>query len=168
MQSSQATLDPIETPNHYRSLLALEPIRFPGLARPEIAKLKAKYPGIREIVGEDTSPTGETVLDLGTVLKPDETYIDGATYAARREALQGLTLGYQHAEWIVAEQDKLPDWFKALLGKVYIDFPGIVVLDEDDRRYFPYLDEDGERWYLHWHWAGHGLDAYGRVAVSGK
>lgn len=163
----QANAAPVAlgTPNLYRSLLA-EPIRFPALARPTIAELQAKYPGIREIVGEDTSPTGEVVLDLGTVLTADETDIDGATYATRREPLEGLTLGIQHALWIVEKQDELPAWFKALRGQVCIDFPGIVVLNAANSRFFPVI-ESGSRWHLNWHWAAGHFSDHGRIAVAG-
>ena len=145
-------------------------ITIPVLPRPTPKALRSKYDWIREKDGieADTSPTDAVTLALGVVLRPKESSINGQEYERRRLSLPGL-LGYQQAAWLVENQDdpKLAA-FKALCGKIYIDFPGLVVVDADGRRLFPDLDELGGRWDLCWSWTGHDLDQDGRLASSRK
>ncbi len=139
-------------------------IQIPALPRPTIAEIQAKFSWIKSIE-RDNSPTEAVTLSLGTVLRPDEGSVGGVEYERRIISLP--TLGYQQAVWLVDHQDEFPE-FMALLGKVYIDFPGLVVVRENGDRDVPYLDQGGKRWYLHWDWLGHGQRSDGRVAVSGK
>ena len=144
-------------------------IQIPALARPTPEQLRKKYSWIKEENGieRDTSPAEAITLKLGTVLRPDEKKINGGEYEKRIAPKLNLTLGYQHALWLVEHQDEFPE-FMALLGKIYIDFPGLIVVRADGRRDFPYLRDDGRRWYLVWYWVGHGFNRVGRFAVSGK
>ena len=139
-------------------------VTIPALARPALAQLQEF--GIKKIE-RDISPTKAVTLKLGTVLRPDEERINGAEYERRIAPMLDTCLGYQQAAWLVEHQDESPE-FTALLGKVYIDFPGLVVADADGHRHFPYLVRRGKRWFLSWGWVGYALDRGGRVAVSGK
>ena len=141
-------------------------IPIPALPRPTLTELRSKFPWIREENGieRDDSPTEAVVLSLGTVLTPSEKQIGGKEYEGRRLGLAGC-LGYQHGLWLVEHQDEYPA-FEALLGQVYIDLTGLVVVRADGGRYFPCLGQYGERWYLYWHWADIDLYSDGRVACS--
>lgn len=141
-------------------------IHIPALPRPTLAELRARYSWIDRIE-RDTSPTSAVTLKLGTVLRSEEGPIDGSEYERRLATKLDITLGYQYAEWLVKHQEAFPA-LMALLGKVYIDFPGLVVVGAGGCRHFPYLDGDGGRWYLGWDWTGNDLYRVGRVAVSGK
>ena len=141
-------------------------VQIPALVRPTLTELQEKYPWIDRIES-DTSPTEAVRLELGTVLRPDEERIDSKEYQLRRAPLAGRLHGYQQLVWLVKNQDEHPA-FKALLGLIYIDGPGMVVVRADGSRYFPYLDEYGRRWGLHWDGAGGGLSRGGRLAASGK
>lgn len=141
-------------------------IQIPALPRPTLAELQAKFSWIKEIE-PDTSPECAVTLALGTLLRSNEERISGSEYQQRRVPLVSRMFGYQHAERLIEHQYEFPG-LMALLGKVYIDFPGLVVVDADGRRYFPCLDGHGRRWYLLWRWTGRDLDRNGRLAVSGK
>ncbi|MBI2121973.1 MAG: hypothetical protein HYT98_02515 [Candidatus Sungbacteria bacterium] len=144
-------------------------IQIPALPRPTLAGLREKYSWIRkeDSIELDTSPTESVTLVLGTVLLPDELRIDGIEYELRRTSLAGRMFGYQQLEWLVEHQDEHPV-LKALLGKIYIDGCGLVVVRADGRRRFPCLDRGGGRWCLRWDWVGGDLARNGRLAVSGK
>ena len=139
-------------------------ITIPALAQPTLDTLRSKYSFIKSIE-RDTSPVEAVILNLGTVLTTDENSISGSKYESRIMPLP--TLGYQQATWLVEHQDEFPE-FMTLLGKVYIDFPGLVVLSADGDRDIPCLGQDGRRWGLVWHWIGRAFNRRGRVAVSGK
>lgn len=144
-------------------------VRVPALPRPTLEQLREEFSWIREENGieRDTSPTEAVTLKLGTVLRPDEERVNGSEYEQRITPKLDICLGYQHACWLVEHQDEFPE-LMAFLGKVYIDFPGLVVVDADGDRDFPFLDEVGERWYLGWFWVEDALDRDGRIAFSGK
>ena len=158
-------------------IAAAEPIRLtdkftlqiPALPRPTLAELREKFPWIREEKGieRDTSPTDAVTLRLGTVLCEGEDLIGGTEYERRLQPKQDILLGYQQAAWLVAHQDEFPA-FMALLGKIYIDFPGLVVVRADGSRDVPCLPRGGRRWRLRWVWLEGGVLRSGRVAVSGK
>lgn len=42
------------------------------------------------------------------------------------------------------------------------------VLDANGDRNFPYLNQNGERWYLNWNWTSNNLNRNGRVASNGR
>jgi len=144
-------------------------IQIPALPQPTLAELRAKFPWIKEEGGIEceASPTEAIALKLGTVLRPNETSINGPEYEQRLAPKSGLLLGYQHAQWFVKHQDEFPE-LTALLRKVYIDFPGLVVVSEDGHRFFPYLSQVVARWGVRWLWLAGGFRPGGRVAVSGK
>lgn len=154
----------VEASEFFRPLW--EEIRIPALPRPTLEELREKFPWVTRIES-DTSPIDEVTFVLGTVLRPKEGFIDGAEYKRRRVLLLGRMFGYQQFVWFVDHQDEHPA-FKALIGLVYIDGPGIVVVHADGGRLFSCLREFGRRWYLDWRWAEGGLRRGGRVAVSGK
>ena len=143
-------------------------LQIPALPRPTLAELREKFSWIRAENGieRDTSPTEAVTLRLGTVLRADEKSIGGEEYERRRVSLTGLH-GYQQAAWLVEHQDEFPE-VMALLGKVYIDFPGLVVASADGDRNFPYLYRVGKRWDLRWRWTVYDLFSSGRIASSGK
>ena len=139
-------------------------IEIPALQRPTLEGLQGQFSWIKSIE-QDVSPTDALGIELGTVLRPDEEQINGDEYKRRRAGLD--TLGFQHATWLVAHQDEHPE-FMTQLGKIYIDFPSLVVVDTGGYRGFPFLSRDGERWVLRWGSLDDGLDQDGRFAVSGK
>ncbi|TSC75555.1 MAG: hypothetical protein G01um101430_397 [Parcubacteria group bacterium Gr01-1014_30] len=143
-------------------------IQIPALPRLKLAELREKFLWIREEEGieRDVSPTEAVTLRLGTVLRADEESLDGKEYKRRRASLTGLH-GYQQAAWFVEHQDEFPE-LMTLLGKIYIDFPGLVVVSADGDRSFPCLRQSGERWKLDWGWVGGGFNSFGRIASSGK
>jgi len=138
-------------------------VTIPALAQPTLEEL-TKF-RIREIEC-DISPIEAVTLKLGTVLLPDEDRIGGDEYKQRRISLAGQ-FGYQQLNWLMEHQDEHPA-FRALLGKIYIDGTGIIVVDVFGDRRFPYLNQRGERWCLYWGWIEYGLVRFGRIAVSGK
>ena len=140
-------------------------VRIPALPRPTLKALQAKFYWVGSIE-RDTSPKTAVTLWLGTILLPDEDWVNGKEYERRLVSVSGH-LGYQQAEWLVAHQDALPG-LMALLGKVYIDFPGLVVVDAYSDRRFPYLLGDGGRWDLDWRRVEYDFSRFGRFALSGK
>ena len=146
-------------------------IEIPALRRPTLQEIKATYPWVDRIE-LDASPTSPVILRLATVLLPREEAVNGANYERRLIPHQGLLLGLQHRDWLISHQDELPEpaqsVLKSLLGKVYIDFPGIIVVHSDGVRSFPDCYEDAGRWDGSWHWLDGVFDQYGRLAVSGK
>lgn len=150
-------------------------IQIPALPRPTLDELKARYSWIERIERDD-SPTEAVTLRLATVLKSDEGLVIGTVYARRLVPKRPILLGIQHRDWLLANQDNpetIPDpkvraALKDLLGKVYMDFPGLVVVRSDGRRHFPFARQRGKRWGGYWGWAGDGLGRNGRIAVSSK
>jgi len=124
-------------------------ITIPALARPTLPELRLKHDWIREKDGieRDTSPTGAVTLKLATVLREGEGSINGSKCEERIAGKLDIVLGYQQAVWLVEHQDEFPE-FMALLGKIYIDFTGLVVVDAYGDRSYPCLLRRGERWYL--------------------
>jgi len=144
-------------------------IQIPALPRPTLVELRAKHSWVKAEGGieRDFSPVEPVTLKLGSVLLPNEERIDGSQYEVRLTPKLNLLLGYQHAVWLVENQDKFPELMK-LLGEVYIDFPGLVVVNEDGDRSVFYLTRGGGHWRLSWHDLAYGVDADARVAFSGK
>ncbi len=129
-------------------------VQIPALTRPTLAELREKFLWIRAENGieRDVSPEGEVTLVLGTLLRLGESSISGQEYERRVALVSRPFLGYQQLNWLVEHQDEHPA-LMALLGQIYVDGPGLVVVDGDnsDRR-FPYLVRYGERWHLYWAW----------------
>jgi hypothetical protein len=118
-------------------------------------------------IERDTSPVEAVTLRLFTILREGETSVGGAECERRIAGKLNIILGYQQAVWLVEHQDEFPE-FMAMLGKIYIDFSGLVVVNSYGSRSFPFLDRSGERWYLIWNWIDDGFGSDGRVASSGK
>ena len=146
-------------------------IQIPALPRPTLEVLTARYPLIVSIERDD-SPECPVTLRLATVLKSDEDSIDGPTYEQRLASRRSILLGLQHRDWLVAHQDELPEAartaLRALIGNVYMDFPGLIVVRGDGGRGFPYAARIGRRWSGGWGWIDDGFGRLGRVAVSSK
>ncbi len=146
-------------------------IEIPVLPRPTLAEIQTRWPWVSRIE-RDTSPTSPVTLRLATVLMPEEREIDSVTYERRLIPHQDSLLGLQHRDWLIAHQDEVPEpartAVKALLGKVYIDFPGLVVVHGGGGRRFPYAGRDGERWGEGWRWVDAWFVRHGRVALSSK
>lgn len=148
-------------------------IEIPALKRPTPEEIQAIH-GPNATIERDDSTEAAVTMRLATVRKSTEPSIDGPTYERRILKLrtEGRLLGFQHRRWFFANVDLLPEpaksAVKALLGKVYIDFPAIVVVDEDGSRCIPYADYDGKQWYGAWGGIGYDFDSYGRFAVSSK
>jgi hypothetical protein len=144
-------------------------ITIPALPRPTFAELRSKHDWIRKENGieRDTSPTEAVTLKLATVLRESEGSINGPEYEKRIAQKLDIILGYQQAVWLVEHQDEFPE-FMALLGKVYIDFTGLVVVNANGNRHFPYLSQDGKRWYLGWDWIDDNFGSSERVASFSK
>jgi hypothetical protein len=142
-------------------------IQIPALPRPTLAELKANWSWIRSIE-RDTSPTEPVSLVLGTVLCEGETdSINGTEYERRLAPKQDVLLGFQHRQWLLEHQAEFPE-FMALLGKVYIDFSGLVVVHGNGDRHVPYVSQDDRRWGGGWSWLVYGFAPDGRVAASRK
>jgi hypothetical protein len=146
-------------------------IEIPALKRPTLEELRGRESWIRAENGIecDTSTEEPVILRLGTVLRPDEPQIDGAEY--ERRMINVPSLGLQHSDYLIAHQDDDTPGFialRALKGKIYVDFRGLVVVNEDGNRDYPYVNGDGERFVRGWRWTDGGLDQDGRVAIPGK
>src|SRR3990167_467424 len=139
---------------------------IPQLKKPTLKELKKTYPWIKSIES-DTSPTQQVSLEILNLVRGGEKHIPCEEYTKRREGLP--LLGYQQATWLVQHQDD-PELakFKALCGKVYIDFPALTVVHADGDRLFAYLREFDGRWCLRWHRIDCGLYRFGRVASARK
>lgn len=139
-------------------------IPMPALPRPTLEVIQPKFSWVKKIE-RDTSPTEAGVLNLTTILRPSEEKVNGEEYERRIATRLGSLYGPQHALWLVDHQDEHPV-FKALLGKIYIDFSGMVVMGEDGRRRVFCLSQDGGRWCGLWHWLGSDFHQGGRLASS--
>lgn len=143
-------------------------IKIPALKRPTLKALQKEWSWIRSIE-RDISTEKACVLNLATVLEDGENSITGSEYEKR---FPKDLLGFQHREWLIENQDKFPKLKellgKELLGKVYIDFPALIVVYDDGNRLVPYAGRDGKRWYGYWNWLGLGFSSDGRFAVPSK
>lgn len=151
--------------------------KIPALKRPSFRDVKASLGNIRSIERDD-SAEGEVVVRLATVLKSTEEKIAGTDYERRLTVLRadGGLLGFQHWQWFLKNwnkpeaipNEKVRATLKDLIGKVYIEFSGIVVADAFSYRFIPYADDDNQRWCGHWCWIDIAFCRRGRVAVAGK
>ena len=141
-------------------------IQIPALPRPTFEELRSKFDWI-ELIERDNSPIEAVTLKLATVLRESEKSINGGEYEKRIAGKLDIILGYQQAAWLVEHQDEFPG-FMALLGKVYVDFTGLVVVNSNVNRRYPSLSQDVRRWCLYWDWFDLRFRSLGRVASSGK
>jgi hypothetical protein len=147
-------------------------IPIPALPRPTLYELRNKYPQIEAKGGieRDDSPTTAVTLKLGSVLIPgEEENVDGMIYEQRLliPRRRGLLLGHQQAIWVMEHQQEFPELIQ-LLGKIYIDFPGLIVVRSDGSRDVFCLRSFGKRWYLGWRWLQDNAGSHARTAFSGK
>ena len=147
-------------------------IPIPALPRPTLDELRSKFPWIKVKGGikRDDSATEAGVLRLGSVLIPDEEKgLDGAKYERRLlvPRSQGLLFGYQQATWVVEHQQEFPELMQ-LLGKIHINSPGLIVVDENNYRRAPFLSDDGKRWHLCLDYFPVAVSSHTRAAFSGK
>ncbi len=157
---------PASVPNFLRDTGEFT-VQIPALPRPTLEQLQAEDPWIRRIE-RDCSPTQAVTMKLATVLGVGETSsISGAEYERRLAPHLADLHGYQQLKWLVAHQDEHLA-FRALLGKIYLDGHGIVVVHESGDWRFPYLARLGERFELRWGSIGVGFYSYGRIASSSK
>lgn len=141
-------------------------IQVPALARTETPELRKKFSWIKS-VARDTSPFLDVTLRLATVLRIGEgEFVDGYEYNRRFMHKHDLLLGFQHAAWLVENQDTLPADFRNLLGKVYIDFPGSIVVYELGGKFMPSLFQQEERWAIRWSPVNSDFYPYGRIAFD--
>ncbi|MCR4328666.1 MAG: hypothetical protein NUV53_04110 [Patescibacteria group bacterium] len=159
----------MKMPNFFRDTeeIAIQ-IPLPPIPCPTLPQLRKKFSWIKESDGieYDISSMEPTTLKLGTVLMLNETEgIKGVEYEWRLTPNIHLCLGYQHAVWLAEHQDEFPSLVQ-FLGKIYIDFPGIVVVSaEGDRRTFA-LNGLEDRWVVYCHPIRDGLRQTGRIAYS--
>ena len=145
-------------------------IKIPALPRPTLKELQIQEafhindPWIKSIA-RDLSPTKEVKLNLATVLRPQEDYLIGNEYEERIASKIEVMHGYQQARWLVEHQDRYPE-LQVLLGKVFIDFPSLAVLDKAGLKFMPTLRQRSSRWCLRWGWTDFWLDQAARVAIS--
>jgi hypothetical protein len=140
-------------------------IHLPALKRPTLKELQSKYDWIKSIE-RDTSTEEAVTLTFVTVLVPDDgDAIDGKEYEKRIALKLNSLLGFQHMWYLIEHRDEFPE-LKPFLGKIYIDFSGIVVVYRVGYRRVPFCHRHGSRWDAHWRWLGGGFGVDGRVAVG--
>jgi hypothetical protein len=140
-------------------------LQLPALKRPTLEYLQSKYDWIKSIE-RDTSTEEPVTLSLVTVLATGSTdSINGKEYELRIVEHLNSLLGFQHRQWLLEHQGESPE-FMALLGKCYIDFPGIVVVHRDGDRDIPYCSQNGSRWAGHWGWLGVKFHSGVRIAFG--
>jgi hypothetical protein len=101
-------------------------LALPALPRPTLEEIQERDPSI-DSIKRDTSPEHPVTLVLVTLLRPKELLVVNPEYNRRLARLRSSLLGYQHLRWLLEHQAELPS-LVALLGKVHIDFPGIIVV----------------------------------------
>ncbi len=103
-------------------------------------------------------------FDLVEFLKPGESYVNGEEMKQRAIKLNAH-LGQGHAEYLEANQDRIPKEFR---DKYYLVFPGTVWRGSGGDRYVPCLRWDGDRWCLHFGWLRVGWDSNDRLVCLRK
>lgn len=147
-------------------------IQIPALKRPTLKRVQESWSNIEKIE-RDNSTEEAVTLRLATVLKCARSSIDAEIYERRLLPLrnQGRLLGFQHRQYLLKVQRKYPT-LMMLLGEIYIDFPGIIVVQRDGHRGVPCVNFGGSLFMDDWHWFTnlfgdcHTFDEAGRVAVS--
>jgi hypothetical protein len=139
-------------------------IVFPALRRPTLAEIVG-YDRSITAIERDTSPVAPVTLKLANLLATGENYIDGGQYADRLARTQKVLLGYQHRQWLLKLQREHQD-FMSLLGKVYVDFPGIVIVRNGRERCVPACIDSSDGWRADWDDLDSGFGEGGRIAIS--
>jgi len=142
-------------------------VAIPAIQRPTISDIRKDFEFI-ESIERDTSLTEASNLTCIKVIRPDENNVRKSEYERRVAPWAILGPGYQQAKWLVEHQDELPN-FRAMVGRIYIAFPGMVASYGKGQRFYPLLISDEfRRWYLFWQWIFTGCHRLGRIAVSSK
>ncbi len=141
-------------------------IPIPALARLSLEEIQKRFRDIKGIE-RDTSPTEVVTLNLATILRSDEERVNGEEYERRIASKLEILFGPQQAIWLMEHQDEFPA-LMALLGKIYIDFSGMVVVGEDGGRDVFCLNRLGKRWDLGRDWVSGDFGRGGRLALSSK
>jgi hypothetical protein len=146
-------------------------LSIPVLNRPTLKEIQKEWSYIKSI--ESDSSTEKAVeIEFVSVLKEGESYITGSEYEARLKARTDVILGFQHRKWLIDNQENpvVKEALEALRkeGVWYIDFPGLVVVDEDGSRCVPCAGRDGKRWGGSWSKLAYDFRGNGRFAVSSK
>ena len=155
----------IETEDIFRAISEIS-IPIPGLLRPTLIELQEKYPWIKEIE-TDISFEQQATLKLITVLGTYEKSIRRPEYERRLASSFSFSrlLGYQQFSWITEHQEDYGA-FTDLVGKIYVRFSGLVVVDYDGRRSVPYARGNGKRLWLRWDLLSNDFTSTGRIAVA--
>ena len=132
-------------------------IRIPALRRPTLAEVQKDWNDICSIES-DTSTEKAVTLRLATVLKSTENgNINHAIYELRIAKLRvdGRALGFQHRQWLLANQNRLPEPARYSLGALlwhenHLAFLGIIVACNDGISRAPHASDVGGWWYGDW------------------
>ncbi len=175
-QFVQTPVTPAESFFRYASELAL---RVPALQKPTLEEIRAKAPWVREIE-HDISQDSAGFLRIGTILGEDEqNTIKGEEYKRRLSVIPYEFFGYQHADFLVRNQDEFPEFVK-IFKEVYenepvvysrpcLDFLGVVVRDENGSQDVPHIAvSHDERLILGWTWLARGFRINGRIAIASQ
>ena len=153
--------NPRGTSDHFRLTGEVE-IRIPALPRPSLKELQERAPWI-EAIERDTSPEKPITLTLATVICENEVRIGGEILMLRHASIPRELLGFQHLRWLLDHKAECSE-FAALLGKVYVDFPGIIVLCASGIRHFVCCRMGGRHRLSCWCRYDCGFNEDGRVA----
>jgi len=152
---------PRATSDHFR-LTGEISIRMPTLPRPSLEELQERDTWIKAIE-QDASPEESVIFTLATVLRTNEVRIGGEELMLRLASRPRGLLGHQHLRWLLDHEAEYPE-LMALLGRIYIDFPGIIVLDAGGIRHFASCRMGGRHRLSCWCRLDSGFSENGRVA----
>ena len=141
-------------------------INMPGLQRPSLKTLRRRYRWIMSIE-RDTSPESSVTLKLTKVVLPNEGEISGKDFTRRIAPRLRNLLGYQHCRWLLDHQKEYGE-FMALLRKVVIRFPGLVVIDNEGNRRLPEYEWGRTRWNEVWGRLDNPVEDDDLIAVAGN
>ena len=142
-------------------------IELPALSRPTLDEIQMEYSWVKSIE-LDRSPEGPVTLNLGTVLYPNEQQpISGSEYERRLASKLNVVLGYQHWQWFLNHQNQHSDSM-VYLGKIRVDFSGIVVVDRWNCRNIPYSSQFRSCWGGDWGLLTDEFCSKSRIAIARK
>ncbi len=120
-------------------------IRIPPLKRPTLDELCDEYKDNHfKFIKRDISPIQAVTLRLGTVLRSGEPYIKSSECQDRISSYQNL-IGFQQLKWIL-KNEAIFFGFKYLMTQIYIEGPGLIIVDDLDYECIPRLSST----FLHW------------------